>query len=102
MAIRHVDDGDDTVARTQVAARFQGEESGEAILSRSARRVRDELRKRSEPASTYALRKVLSMNSNVCQKALDELGGSGIVVHRDGKWKLSASDFFEALEGGST
>lgn len=96
VVIAHDDDEDDTIARTLVRCRFDGE-SGAAELGKSAKRVQQHMAKVQVPITMRALRTALGMNNQVATRALEELLNARAITRDGDKWSLAASEFFAAL-----
>ncbi len=96
--IRHTNDDDDRVARTQLAARLQGEKAGKGSLSKSAHRMLDAVRNKTKPTSVGTLRKITNQNDAVAKRALGELEAAGLAEQRGGFWLESTKAFFDALD----
>ncbi len=101
IVVEHDDDHDDTIARTRVCLRFEGDAVSRAQLSKSALRVQAALRDAGQPVlKSHFRRPPLSMNGPVVDRALYELRDAGLAEQRDGKWALTTSEFFAGLGGG--
>jgi hypothetical protein len=67
-------------------------------LSKPAQRLLAELKTRTEPASANQLGKAADVNGgSVRSRALRELADLGLADQKDGKWELSAREFYETI-----
>jgi hypothetical protein len=99
----HQDDEDDTIAKTFVRARFDGEQTERGALSRSALRVLDALKAAPDPMAGRALRRVTGIaNGSVMKGALEELRGAGLAERRGKLWMIATSHFLTSLIPPST
>lgn len=92
----HDDDHDDTIARTRLSLRFEGDAVAKTAIGKSALRVLDLLRRTLQPMSCRMVRDTLSMGGETATHALFELRDAGLADVRDGKWSASAASAFES------
>lgn len=95
--IRHDNDDDDTIAKTILSCRFEGEASGRSNLSKSALRVLDVLRADATPLTVRAIRGETKQSNLLAKRALEELRDAGLADEREGKWAVSIPEFNREL-----
>jgi AAA domain len=95
--VEHEDDGDDTVAKSYVRAKF----GNDVPRSEAAKRVMAFLQEAGEPQSGQAIRRVLGNgNDRALKRVLGELG-SAVKKTADGKWEESTKSFYDRLPTSS-
>jgi hypothetical protein len=100
--VTHIDDEDDTIAKTLVRARFEGEDVG-AELSKGALRVRVLLTKAGAAVTVRAIRNELRMSNPAARAALEELRMRAIAAcDAKGRWSIATSEFFRSIEGSAS
>lgn len=96
--MEHEHDDDDRIACTRLRLRFEGDSAPRSEMSIPARRLLEELRKRSEPASANSLGKAANvLGGSVRSRALRELADLGLAVLKGEKWEVSTGEFFESI-----
>ncbi len=99
ITIEHENDDDDTVAKTLLRARFEGEK-GAPLLSSTAKAFLAVLRKLDAPASMSKLRGFTGTNGTHAPKALEELRKAGLAQNDNGRWSLSKKQkWSDTVEG---
>jgi hypothetical protein len=105
VAVEHVDDEDDVVAKTLFSIRFEGDVSATSALSKPALKILAALRESMTPMGSNDLMRATGItNGRERAKAIGDVKAAGLIVAEGTKWKLAASEFFdsiEAPEGGS-